>query len=577
MPNTSLFYRDKFKFLTDSYTNIQNYARNIREYVDRAIPDRFKSAANIFNLTIDVTQDVSTLHLLWAEDQENELNVFTAQHEGNLRGIAQMSGHQPALPISASGTVKLSINKTGLADFGSRVILSENAKFRCKENGLEYSMKREQPIRIQTNSTFLMIELIEGSRKTQTFVADTNTATTGDNLYTIYLDDVGSIENSYLKTYVNNKLWKEYDSLRDMSSTTEGYLKRVGYGSQLDLVFGNNISGKRIKSGDSIRTEYLLTHGERGNVGIEAEFEILSGLFDIQGNEINASEYFSIIRESGFELGSNGESAEVTRAMTGWASRSNTFARPDYIVEFLSKYSIISYASAWTLANDLVFNILALPKLNLATSREYLTISDDKLALSASQEASIKQALENSKRQWVSTSFVFVKPALRKYALFIFVEGNIYDANDLKIRIENVVSDIMLSKTYGDVDKDISNNLISNSDFVNAVYDLTEVEAVSVDVVSETNESALINGFYNLEEEVREGGAITKVTRRVNVNNDNNPHLGLSELGDVATKDHEIPVLRGGFKIYQEDGDHVILPQNPINIMIKRNNEWVSI
>lgn len=575
MPTSSLFYRDKFKFLTNAYTNTQEFGRNIRDYVDKSIPARFKSISNIFNITVDVVQDISTLHMLHHEDLTNELNVFTAQHNGNLRGMAQLSGHQPVLPMSSNGVVKMSISKTGLREFGSRVILAENASFRCKSNGLVYSMLREQPIRIQTNSSFIHVELLEGVRKNQTFVVDGNTSTTGDNLYTTHLDDTGSIEHEYMKVYVNNELWTEYDSLRDMSSDTKGYLKRVGYGSQLDITFGNDISGRRLKLGNMIKIEYLLTNGERGNVPLETEFELIDGLRDIQGHDINAREYFKIVKESGFMLGSDGESADVTRAMTGWASRSGTFARPEYVVEFLSRLSILSYVSAWTEADNLIFNVLCLPKLTLSSDRDYFIVPDNKLLLNDIQIASIKNMLMSSGKQWVSTSFTFVQPTVRKYAMIVYIEGNAYDKSDLKLRIENVIAKIMLNKTYGDVSKDISNNSISKSDFINAIYDLPEVDSVGIDIISDQNETAIIEGSYIAKRKDTDTKAIR--VERINVINGISPNLGLSDLGDIITDDNEVPVLRGNFKMHQADAAPVLLPNNPITVMIKQNGEWTSL
>ena len=99
MARQDLFFKDKFKFLRDTYSNVDNFSRQIREYIDSKIPNRYKSISNIFNLQLDVTKDISTLHLLRQENAENELNIFTAQNESNIRGLAQLTGHQPVLPI----------------------------------------------------------------------------------------------------------------------------------------------------------------------------------------------------------------------------------------------------------------------------------------------------------------------------------------------------------------------------------------------------------------------------------------------------------------------------------------------
>lgn len=578
MAKQDLYFKDKFKFLRDTYTNIGTFSRGIREYIDGKIPDRYRSIANIFNLTIDVTQDISTLHLLRQENAENELNIFTAQNEGNIRGLSQLSGHNPTLPISSRGTVRVSISSIGLQEFGRQVVLEPNAILRSLESGLEYSLEREESIRIDTSAPYIFLPIVEGRRKTQTFIVDEDDNSVGDKLYTINLDDSKNIENYVLKVYVNNELWTKVDSLRDMISNQKAYIKRVGYGNQIDIFFGNGISGKRVVSGDVISVEYLVTNGEQGNVNTNSEFEISSGLKDIQGNDINTKQYFTITKESGFDLGSNGESAEVTRAMTGFSSRSLSFARPQYMVSYLSRLSILSHVNAWTEEDDLIFNILALPKLIFPSLREYLQVDESKFLLTDTQKESIKNMITASRRQWVSTEVVFKDPMLKKYALYVFVDNSVlYDKMDLKYKIENAISQIMLNKTFGDVDKDSSNDLISRSDFVNALYDMSEINAVNVDIISEENELAKINKYYNKTEVVYEGAIKKKTVTKVNLVDGDNPNIGLSEIGDIVTEKDQTPILRGGFKVYQTSTTTETLPSNGVIIFVKENNEWVSI
>lgn len=578
MARTDLYFKDKFKFLRDTYTSVNTFSRNIREYLDKNLPSRFRSVANIFNLTVDVAQDISTLHLLRQENAENEMNVFTAQNEGNLRGMAQMSGHNPVLPISARGTIRLNITKVGLKEFGRQVVLSDKATFRNLSNGLTYSLQREQPIRIDTSAPYVFVQLIEGKRKSQTFVVDGNDNLIGDKLYTINLDDSGFIEHYEYKVYVNNELWKKHDSLRDMSSTTKGYMKRVGFGNQVDIIFGNGISGQRLKEGDVVKIEYTVTNGELGNSKNGTEFEISSGLTDISGNDINAKQYFSAFYESGFDLGSNGESGEVTRAMCGWSSRSLGFARPEYMVSYLSRLSILSHIDAWTEEDDLIFNIIALPKIVLPSQREYLSIDESRFKLTSTQKSSIKKMIEASRRQWVSTEVVFQDPIIKKYAMYIFIDNSIiHDKLDLKYKIENKVSEILMKKTFGDVDKDVSNDLISRSDFVNALHDMSEINAVNIDIISEENELAKINKYYNKTEIILEGAIKKKKVTRVDVPVGTNPNLGLSDIGDIKTNKNEVPVLRGGFKVWQTETTSETLPTNGVIIFVKENNEWINL
>ena len=579
MSTVNLYFKDKMKFLRDAYTSAGVLSRNVREYIDQQLPERFRSSANIFNLAIDVVDDLSTVHLLHYEDAVNESNIYTAQHDGNIRGLSQLSGHTPVLPISSRGVVKMSVIKPALAEFGTVIYISPDAVFKNTSNGKKYCLRSLEKISFNTGASFKHVELIQGVRDQQHFVVDVNSSDSKGRLYTINLDATTHIEHYSVRVYVNNKLWSKKDMLYDMHAGDESYIQRVGYGNQLDIHFGTGSHGKQLQTGDTIRVEYLSTDGSAGNVEFNSKFVVSSGFVNSSNVDISVSEYLEITKESGFDLGSDGEHIETTRAMAGFSSRTLSFARPENIIAYLSRLSTLSHINAWTLENDLVFNILALPRLLFKSNAEYLTADLSKFKLSKSTKSSIKKMLEHSRRQWVSTEFVFHDPALKKYVVMLYIDGQIYDKQSFKNDVEDIVATLMLSKTYNDVDKDASSITLTNSEIINKIHDMPAVDSVHADILSEDNENARIRGYYYKTENTTENGVLRTKRIKVDVDATTNPAVGLSEIGDIATKKttKNIPIIRGGFRMYQQDGNHADLQDNGVMIFIKQDKDWTLI
>jgi hypothetical protein len=523
-------------------------------------------------MTLNVAQDISTLNMSYIADSTINNNILVAQNAAAVRGLAELAGHSATRPISASGSIRLTFLPNLALTTPS--LIFDNTTFRCTNNNLTYSLRNpNSTISTNTDAESIVINVIEGEWQTQKFVAR------GAEIEIIHLDDLKPIDNSNIIVYVNSELYRQYLSINEMGVNTKGYKLRNGISNQVDIVFGDGIHGVKLNAGDTVLVQYLTTNGELGNiesVSDAARFEVLSGVYDSQGNSIDISDSVNITYDSGFALGSYGEHIETTRNLAGYQSRSSVFARAENLKAYLSRLSILSHIDVWTEEDDFVFNAIALPNISnkISSYSDYLYLNETDLRLTDNQISEIKNYINASGGQLTSSEIVFHQPVFEKYAIFVYLDASYSDVFLFKQKVYNEISKLMLNETFADVDMQYD-KIISKSAIVKAVYDLPEVTRVSISILSERNEAAKIQGYYEVSELVTNGSAKEYKTVTKTVLPGDDPNIGFSDLGDIVTSERfHIPIIRGGFQKYDDD---VIILDKPIYIFKMTGNTWHEI
>ena len=158
-----------------------------------------------------------------------------------------------------------------------------------------------------------------------------------------------------------------------------------------------------------------------------------------------------------------------------------------------------------------------------------------------------------SSQQIISTELQVVDPILTRYVLNIYLR--IYDTVDqptLKSEIISKITDYFLSVTRRDK--------IPKSDLIALIEGIKGVDSVNLSFVSESNEKAILDGYYiqrvNVIDRIR--GISVVQENQIQLNSGDDPNIGLDEFGDIKIGLNEQPVVRGDwydrFGNYYEDG-----------------------
>lgn len=565
--------KDKLKILNTGSIFIENMSKSIEQYLSNIFQKSkyYYSRKNVFGQILNVVKDIAQLLFYYHERAVTENNVLTAQQDLSLRHFAELSGHKITYVKSSLGLVRMELLPDFYSKFGNMVFLRKYARFKNVLNNQYYLLDIDTEHVILNDSTFLkFLPLIEGQVKSANFIATSN------KQFKINLSDSNNkIDDSRIRVWVNNKLFKRFDCLFDMGLNDEGYFIKAGFVSQYEIIFGNGINGITLNDGDVIKIEYIISKGESGNIAdnLFPNFEIVSGIFDSNGEEIQINEFSSIRKESGFNLGSDGDSIETLRNVIGFSSRSLILVDERSFISFLSKYSFISKIHLYnSIDNPRVKNILILPNLSTKfnNSDDYLNTDIDTFKISNDIKSNIEKTIMQNEISYIANELVWIDAEFIKYALFIYLEPKYDSLNNDNIynEIKDLVVRIFIEHSFSRLK---NNSNIPKSYIISQIQNLVGDDVqISINIFSSINEESKINQYYI--KKYMENGILKN--KRIEIPFGEDYHLGLSDRNDIQLDySFEIPLLRGNFNILSNENEKIMI-ENPINLYIKQNDNW---
>lgn len=570
-----LNFKDRLKILKTGAAKIEQLASNIEDSLVNYFANTkyLYSRTNIYGQILGVVKDLANLIFFYHDAAVTENNILTAQKEVSVRHFAELSGYQPTRVGSSKGVVRMELMPTFFTKFGTPVYIRRYATLSNTENTVQYlvDIKEDQKI-IDSTSNTVYLPVIQGIVKSAKFTAD------GSKLFTCELSDTDPIEVSHMRIYVDGILWERVDSLLDLTNNQNGYFIKTGFLSQYEIVFGNGSNGNIPLKGSSISIEYFTSFGSAGNLepNIFPEFTFNSGVFDSSGNSIDVKEQCKIYKDSGFLLGTDGDTVDSLRKVVGYNSRGLILVDSRSFEAYLSKYSFLSKIKVWTEdANRRINHILLLPNLyeRLDSAEDYFNVPETEFKLSNDVKENIIQNLVGVEQTYLTTELVWEDPVFLKYSLLIYLEPNVKftDIRDIYSQIKNEMVDVFVESSFSRMNESQD---IAKSVIISKIQDIVGTSCrVSVVIVSQVNEEAKINGYYYTRE--MQNSKEIEVRKEVPFGTD--PFVGLTERNDILCRYiQEIPILRGGFMMLSNTGEQVLLNE-PVNLYVMENNDWKKI
>lgn len=541
-----IFKLNRLKF-EQMYSDSREYLRTKYAQADSVF-----TSASPFGQLLEVTLNMGRMVLFYVEDSITELNMNTATRTRSIRALARLTGHNPTRAIAASGTLRFTYNGKKIDLYGNSAIIPNFTVLTNGSNGLSYLVYiKEQDVRLTLeNRNFLEVNIIQGSIEAQQLTS------TGDPLqsYSISIKKSYKVDNFFVRVYINNTLWKSYDSIYDMPLDGEGVVIKTGQNGGIDLFFGNKYFGKIPTRGSTIRVEYLTTTGAAGNINMEdpIDFKFKDSGYDILGNEIDLNEILRVDMKTLVSFGSDEEPIEMTKLLAPKLSRAFVLANTDSYVYFLEKYNYFSVIDAFTtfedndVSDDNVIYLFLIPDVNKRknSSDDYFTIPTTLFTLTSAEKTKIYDLIENSGQKIMTTVLKILDPIISKYVMNINViayEG--YSKDTIRQSIISQCSDYFLKNRRRD--------RIPKSDLIRIIESVDGVDSVNVWFISEKNE------LY-----------------KSNPDNVSKPDVGVDDYGDVIITKGELAVVHGGWNdrngIVFEDSTSQTKPSS-INITFGRD------
>lgn len=499
---------------------------------------------------LSVVSNISELIFLYLDHAASELNISNAQNVESIQGLSRLTGHDPYRGNAAYGMCKLKMNPSAIADFsGEYIKITNGTQFVIEETGNQYFLNLDSDyITLYINSEPIGVEYIQGVKGTQSFTAD------GEKLQSYNVNTKGMTDHDRVRVFVDNIEWKKVNSLYDMGYDEKCYMLKTSINMGLSVFFGNKDFGKCPESGKVIKVEYINHIGDSGDAtGGALHFKFTTYGTDQANEDVDLNKLLSVSVESAPSMGTNYEPIELTRRIAPYMSKSFVLANPDNYTAFLSKYSQFSYVEAYNTKDDSYTNddnvvyLRIIPNIadkvtKKSDSVDYFNLPESEFNLSDTEKAGIIQVLDDSGRQLVSSEVIIEDLTINKYALVIAIKYfSKADKNQLWVDIRSKLNTYFININRTD--------MIPKSDIVAMIESISGIDSVNVYFISEKNETAITNGYYmtsyewiNPETHLRE-----TITKRVNLNEGEDPRLGLDGFGDIELKKNEIAIIKGGW------------------------------
>lgn len=556
-----------FSLLDNQYSSFVN---KVQQYISKTLSNHNISFGNnsIFGQIINVVGNAIQNVMLYIEDALVEQNKYTAQRKKSIYNLAALSGYEPSLGKAAIVSLKLNFVPNNEGQYN--VILNHKETVTCTQNGLKYNILLPQEVIVLNpikDSSAKYFSAVQGLFENQRFVS------TGGQYYTINFKFVGNIDTDYMTIKVNNEVWEPMASIYDMESDGKQYTFRTSIGGGIDVIFGNEAHGRALKANDVVDIEYLIHDGEGGNLNadIETYFTFDNTLNDFANEATyDGNNLFNITfaEKDPVTSGSNSESMEHVKNMIGLNSRSLVLATPDNYKVLINRFGFCGYNRTWADPNSMVVNSLIIKNFNtnVESGLDYFTLSENDFMLSDAQKNSIYNYIENYGGQMINVKYNIFTPVLCKYSMHVYLKlkSKKYNKDIISKQIRNLIGNF-----FSNINSDV---FIPKADIVQLIKNNVEgIDSIDIYILSQKNEEAIYTGKYVDEYFVLNSitGQYVKKNETVKVNPGENPNIGLDTHGNILLKsDAQFPVLMGGWKYYNSNGEEVNV-NDPLTIIFE--------
>ena len=218
----------------------------------------------------------------------NECFLDSATLRENVVALARNIGYVPRSRRSARSNISFTVDS-----LEETSTLTLNAGIVCNGSGsnTNYIFCIPENITVPVVngvSEFNNVEIFEGNFISQNFTVDSSLFNQR------YILDNSFIDTSTIKVKVKpsssstaSVTYKQIDNIVGVTSTSNSYLLQEIEDERYELIFGDNVIGKKLSNNNYIEVSYITTDGKDGNGA--SEFSFVGNITNQDGGSINSS------------------------------------------------------------------------------------------------------------------------------------------------------------------------------------------------------------------------------------------------------------------------------------------------
>lgn len=243
----------------DLRTQIKDYLRANSNFTD------FDFEGSNFSVLIDVLAYNSYITSFNTNMTVNESFLDSATLRENVVSLARNIGYVPRSRRASKARVSFSVNTSGFLDVKSVTLKAGVIGLGSIESG-NYVFSIPEDITVTVDAAgyayFTDIELWEGTFLTKSFIVDSSQP---DQKFVIPNPSVDTTSIRVFVTDLANEEYNQYSNILNVDANSKIFLVQEVEDEKYELLFGDNVFGKRPASGSSIFVSYILTNGKAGN------------------------------------------------------------------------------------------------------------------------------------------------------------------------------------------------------------------------------------------------------------------------------------------------------------------------
>ncbi len=243
----------------DLRNQIKDYLRTNSSFTD------FDFEGSNFSILIDILAYNSYITAYNTNMTVNEAFLDSATLRENVVSLARNIGYVPRSRRSSKATISFSVNTAGFLDVKSVTMKAGVVALGTIESGnYVFSIPEDITVPVDANgyANFNNILIWEGTFLTKSYTV--NNALPNQR-FVIPNPAVDTTSIRVFVTDLSNEEYKQYTNILNIDSTSKIFLVQEIEDERYELIFGDNVFGKRPTSGSSIFVSYIITNGKDGN------------------------------------------------------------------------------------------------------------------------------------------------------------------------------------------------------------------------------------------------------------------------------------------------------------------------
>jgi len=323
----------------DLRAQIKDYLRSNSNFTD------FDFEGSNFSVLIDTLAYNSYITAYNTNMAVNESFIDSATLRENVVSLARNIGFVPRSKKSAIATVNFTVNVSGISARSVKLNAGIVA-LGSVENG-NYIFSVPEDITVTPNSngiaTFSNISIYEGNFLEKTWKVNDSLPNQK------YIIPNASVDSSTIRVTVGNENFESYSNIFDVDASSRLFLTQEIEDEKYQILFGDNILGKKPTVGEDITATYIVNNGSSGNGA--ANFTFAGRLtYLLGGVETDVTQGISLITTTqASENGDEIESIDSIKYLAPrvYASQYRAVTSHDYIGLIPFLYPNIDSVSAY--------------------------------------------------------------------------------------------------------------------------------------------------------------------------------------------------------------------------------------